>query len=607
MKERKYKIELLAPAKDKECAIAAIDCGADAVYIGADGFGARKNAPNTIADLQEITQYAHKFQVKIFVAVNTLLYDDELKSAQELINKLYEIGVDAIIIQDMGILELELPPIALHASTQCHNDSLEKVKFLQEVGFERVILARELSLEEIKYIGNNTSVELESFIHGALCVSYSGQCYMSYAIGGRSANRGECAQPCRKKYSLIDNNEKIIEKNKHLLCLKDFNASDNLEGLIKAGVTSFKIEGRLKDVNYVKNVVSHYRKKLDELIEKHGLERASAGKTISDFEPDIKKVFNRGYCSYFLNGRKKNITSFDSPKFVGEFLGKITQIRPHCFKLNNSNPKTSDGITFFDESKELCGTKIDKIENGWIYPNSMSKLKVGTELYRNYSYEFDKELKSAKFSRKIPVNIEFYAKNTLKITMSDKYGNKAEIETDNGFEPSQNVEQAIENTKKQLSKLGATEFEVENITIEAETFPFIKINEINSIRRQLVEKLQKIREKNYRAKKQKPTSYPQFIKSALTYKDNVTNEKARSFYEKCGVVINEYAPEHSTQKSQAGKEVMETKHCLKYSLGFCTKEKTGKKLTEPLFLVDEKNKKYRLEFDCKNCRMKVIF
>ena len=327
------KLELLAPAQNKQCAIAAIDYGADAVYIGANLFGARKNAANTIEDIKEIVDYAHKFYVRIYCTVNTILNDDEILRAIDLIKNLYEIGVDGLIIQDMGILELaiqnKLPPIPLYASTQCDNKTLEKVKFFDKLGIKRVILARELSLKEISNICKDTNCEIETFIHGALCVSYSGQCYLSQSIGGRSANRGECAQPCRKKYTLIDSNNKIYAENKHLLSLKDFNASEYIEKLANAGVTSFKIEGRLKDENYIKNVVGFYRQKLDKVSEK-----SSSGKIFFDFEPNVSKSFNRGFTDYFLDKRGK-IYNFDTPKSIGEKVGKIEKVGKNYFVINN--------------------------------------------------------------------------------------------------------------------------------------------------------------------------------------------------------------------------------------------------------------------------------
>lgn len=602
-------VELLAPAKDKNCAFAAINCGADAVYIGAEAFGARKNAGNSIVDIKEIIDYAHKFNVKVYVTINTALYDNELASAKKLVEKLYQIGTDALIVQDFGLLELDLPPIPLHASTQCHNATLEKVKFLENIGFERAVLARELSINEIKTISNNTSIELECFIHGALCVSYSGQCYMSYAIGGRSANRGECAQACRKKYSLIDKNNRKITENSHLLCLKDFNATEYLEEMIDAGVTSFKIEGRLKDENYVKNVVGFYRKKLDEILSGKKQKKSSEGEIFTDFNFDINKSFNRGYCSYFLGGRNNNITSFDTPKNRGEYIGKITEISQHSFKLDKNILNVGDGITFFTQTsgtKELCGTKTDKIINGNIFPNSMKGLKKGLEIYRNFDCKYLKSLETAKIERKIPVQINVDIGSNLIFTISDGK-NFHSIEVKNDFEPAQNKLKAKENLEKQLSKLGNTEFIANSVFLKGQNPPFIKINEINEIRRKLIEEFQEIRKRNYKIKKQLPIIYQELENKILDYKYNILNKKAKEFYENCGCKISEPALEHPSHKNFNGKQVMETKHCLKYSLGFCSKQKQAKNLAEPLFLVDEKGQKYELEFDCKNCHMKIFF
>ncbi len=605
--KRNFPIELLAPAKDKNCAFTAINYGADAIYIGANNFGARKNAANNLEDIKEIIDYAHKFNVKVFVTINTVLFDNELKPAQELINKLYEYKADAIIIQDMGLLEMDLPPIALHSSTQCHNSTLEKIKFLEKVGFERAILARELSLEEIKEIGKNTNIELETFVQGALCVSYSGQCYLSYAIGGRSANRGECAQPCRKKYSLVDKNGNFIAKNQHLLCLKDFNASEYLEELIDAGVSSFKIEGRLKDENYIKNTVSFYRQKLDEIIAKKGLKRASMGDSLINFEPNLYKTFNRDFCSYFLNGRNKNITSFSTPKNRGEFIGTITEIKKHSFKINGQLNK-NDGISFFDENNELCGTKIEKIENNWYYPNSMDKIKKGMNIYRNFDYEFNKQLENSNIVRKIPVALTVkITPQKIELQIKDELNNSYQLIIENNFEPAQNVEKAKENIEKQFSKLGSTEFILNKFVLIGENIPFIKINKLNEIRRQLIEKFTAIRANNYILQKQRAINYAPYFVTELDYKSNINNEKAKEFYEKCGATCIEYGLEHNAHNTVQQKQLMETKHCIKYSLGCCSKDKTAKKLSEPLFLLDEKGQKYSLQFDCKNCRMKIFY
>lgn len=411
------KIELLAPAKDKETAFAAIDCGADAIYIGASDFGARRAVPNSIDDIKEVVDYAHKFYARVHVTINTILTDSELEQAVKLIHKLYEIGVDAIIVQDMGILKLavdgKLPPIQIHASTQCDNRTLEKVKFFENIGVSRVILARELSIEEIKNICSNTNVEIETFIHGALCVSYSGQCYMSYAIGGRSANRGECAQACRKKYTLVDEDGKVIAKDKYLLSLRDFNASRYIEKLIDAGVKSFKIEGRLKDINYVKNVVAYYRREIDKYASK-----ISSGRVEVNFEPNVNKTFNRGYTDYFLDGRKKCF-NFDSPKSQGEKLGKVSKVGKDYFVLD-AEVSPQDGLCGFVNG-DMQGCLVNRVEGMKIFPNKMPEIKVGTFVFRNQDAEFERSLKNSRAKRQIAVDFEF---KDNRLYVKDEDGNQ---------------------------------------------------------------------------------------------------------------------------------------------------------------------------------------
>lgn len=454
------KVELLAPAKDKKTAIAAINSGCDAIYIGASNFGARKKVPNSLEDIKEIVDYAHKFYVKVHVTVNTVLTDDELFQAKELIQKLYDIGVDAVIVQDMGIFKLaldgELPPIVLHASTQCDNRTLEKVKFFDNMGISRVILARELSLEQIKEICQNSNTEIETFIHGALCVSYSGQCYFSHYIGGRSANRGECAQACRKKYTLVDENGKIIAKDKYLLSMKDFNASRHLKDLIDAGVKSFKIEGRLKDENYVKNVVAYYRQEIDKFARK-----TSSGKVFSDFEPDVRKSFNRGFTDYFLDGRKKCF-NFESPKSLGEKLGKITKVGKDCFELNAEVSK-QDGLYFNGQ-----GCLVNKVEGRKIYPNKMDGIAVGIDVYRNFDSRFEKQLENSKIKRRI--GVKFVCKNGV-LNAQDEDGNFVVFVLPQGEMP-KNSEKMRENFINQLKKTGESDFYTENTEIIGE-LPFI--------------------------------------------------------------------------------------------------------------------------------------
>ena len=599
------KVELLAPAKDKKTAIAAINSGCDALYIGASNFGARKKVPNSLEDIKEIVDYAHRFYVKVHVTVNTILTDNELVEARELIQKLYDIGVDAIIVQDMGIFKLaidgKLPPIVLHASTQCDNRTLEKVKFFKELGVSRVILARELSVEQIKNIcspllGEDVrrtgegAIEIETFIHGALCVSYSGQCYLSYYIGGRSANRGECAQACRKKYSLVDDKGNIIAKDKYLLSMKDFNASSHLKELIDAGVKSFKIEGRLKDENYVKNVVAYYRCEIDKFAQK-----TSSGKIFLDFEPDVKKSFNRGFTDYFLDGRKRCF-NFDTPKSIGEKLGKITKAGRDYFEIGWQEGKKAggqacsrinpqDGLYFNGQ-----GCLVNKAEGNRIYPNKMDGIAVGVEVFRNYDTKFEKQLENSRTKRRIGVKF-IYFDGILKAVDEDK--NSVNIELQAG-EPPKNPEKMKETFINQLKKTGESDFYAEDIEID-DYVPFMPVSKINELRRNILDMLMAERLKNYKREIQKPLKYTKFPQHKLDYRANIHNGQAKSFYENCGCTVCEM----SAESGSFPKELMRTKHCLKFAFNMC---KSPKKL----YLIDERGQKYPLKFDCKNCEMVIL-
>lgn len=604
MKNKKKTIELLAPAKDKKTAFAAIDCGADAVYIGSPKFGARVNASNSLDDIKDVVEYAHKFRVKVYVTINTIMSDDELREAVELIYQLYDIGVDALIVQDMGLLECKLPPIKLFASTQCHNSTLEKVKFLEKTGFSRVILARELSLDEIRKIADNTDVEIETFIHGALCVSYSGQCYMSYAIGGRSANRGECAQPCRKKYSLVDSDGVVVAKDKHLLCLRDLNFSSDIKDLIDAGVSSFKIEGRLKDEDYIKNVVSFYRKKIDDAIENTEYERSSSGYSVLGFEADVNKTFNRGYCEYFLHGRNKNITSFDSPKSRGEYTGRVKEVFEKYFLFDGSELNNADGICFFDERGELVGTSVNKADGNKIFPQSMNGIRKGVEVFRNYNHKFSKMLESAKVERKIEASVCFVEKEQCyKLSAVDEDGVRVVVEAGKNYDKAKNQELARNNIIKCLKKAGDSCFDIKEARVEVDVYPFIPLSELNELRRRLFAKLEEERIAVYEVEKSGGIFISPYFERELFYDVNIMNEKAKEFYEKRGGICREYAIEKTGNVS--GKILMTTKHCLKFSLGLCSKEGKKHRYREPFFLVDSHGKKYKLLFECKSCCMKI--
>lgn len=588
------KFELLAPAKDKICAKAAIDCGADAVYIGASAFGARKNVPNSLEDIKEVVEYAHRFSVKVYVTINTILTDEEIRKAQKLIKNLIKTGVDAIIIQDMGLVEFCAENnIPFHASTQCNNRTPEKIKFLENVGFSRVILARELSIKQIKEISEKTNAELETFVHGALCVSYSGQCYLSYAIGGRSANKGECAQPCRKKYSLIDEKGNFIAKDKYLLCLKDFNALRHIKELAQVGVKSFKIEGRLKDVNYVKNVVAYYRKLIDDL----GLKKTSSGKILLDFEPNLEKSFNRGFTDYFLE-KRGDCYSFDTPKSKGEYIGKISKTGKDFFEISfkagkNIKISAQDGLFFFD-GKEFTGCLVNKAAGEKIYPQKIVSIPIGTEIYRNFDSEFEKKLKNSKTCRKILAEIEF---DLNKLSAKDEDGNFVEIEYE--FEEfAKNEEKMGVNIASQLKKSGESDFLINEVRIKSKKIPFLPVSKLNELRRRLLDELMKKRI-NKKNKKEVVHFEPSvFTDKEVNYSANVLNKYAKEFYEKHGCKVYELALE-SGQTAINGKTVMTTKHCLKYAFNMC-------KSQDKLFLIDEKDKKYGLKFNCDKCEMDIV-
>lgn len=584
------KTELLVPAKNKQIAFTAINCGADAIYIGANAFGARKNASNSIADIKEIVDYAHKFYVKVFVALNTILDNDELQQAKELIYQLYEIGVDALIVQDFGIFELskrgELPPIPLHASTQCDNRTLEKANFFKEIGLKRVILARELSLKQIeKIVKTLKHTEIEVFVHGALCVSYSGQCYLSQYIGGRSANRGECAQPCRKKYTLIDGDENVLAKEKHLLSLRDFNASRHLQKLCEMGVKSFKIEGRLKDETYIKTVVNYYRNELDKYSTK-----ASSGRVITEFKPVLAKSFNRGFTDYFLEKRHKCF-NFETPKSIGEELGKVKFVGKDYFELvQKVEVSPQDGLCYFAEA--LQGFMVNKVIGKKIFPNRMPKLNVGDVIYRNFDYQYEKEIESAKFTRKIGVNAEISADG---IILVDEDKNQIKVPLPEGEVP-KNQQRANENFVVQLKKTGESEFEILHLKVSCD-LPFLPISAINEFRRNIFAQLMQERLRNYPRKVQKNVRESVFPVQEMDYRANVFNDFANKFYLENYCEVKEPALEKQLPSRQV--ELMRTKHCLKFAFDKCQ---------EPmeLFLVDEKGVKFPLMFDCKNCEMVVL-
>ena len=518
---KQRKIELLAPARNLECGIEAINHGADAVYIGAPKFGARAAAVNSLEDIAALVEYAHLYNVRIYVTVNTILKEEELKETEEMIRELYRIGVDALIVQDMAIAKLELPPIPLHASTQMDNRTVDKVRFLRDAGFRQVVLARELSLREIGKIHEACpDIPLEVFVHGALCVSYSGQCYVSQACFGRSANRGECAQFCRLPFSLVDAEGKMIAKDKHLLSLKDLNQSEELEALLDAGASSLKIEGRLKDVSYVKNVTAAYRQKLDAIFARRKeYTRASSGKCRFDFKPQLDKSFSRGFTHYFLHGRSKDIFSFDTPKSLGEEMGTMKESRGNYLTVAGVKSfSNGDGVCYLDEQGRLQGFRINRVDGNKLYPQEMPRIKPRTMLYRNFDQEFERILARKSSERKIAVCILLAENNFgFSLTMTDEDDNSVTLTLPRDREPARTPQ--ADNLKNQLAKLGNTPFEAERIDIDFSENWFIPASVLSELRRQLVEQLIIARKVNYRRELAvwKPTTHT-FPQQTLSYR-----------------------------------------------------------------------------------------
>ena len=603
---KQRKIELLAPAKNLECGIAAIDHGADAVYIGAPRFGARAAAGNSLEDITALVQHAHLYNARIYVTVNTILRDEELKETEQMIWDLYRAGVDALIVQDMGLLELNLPPIPLHASTQMDNRTPQKVKFLAETGFRQVVLARELSLMEISEIHQVCpEVPLEVFVHGALCVSYSGQCYVSQACFGRSANRGECAQFCRLAFDMVDADGKPIMKNKHLLSLKDLNQSEDLEKLLDAGASSLKIEGRLKDVSYVKNVTAYYRQKLDAVFKRRKeYIRASSGMVKLEFKPQLNKSFSRGSTNYFLYERNKEMFSFDTPKSLGEEMGMVKEIRGNYLTVAGVKSfNNGDGVCYLDETGKLQGFRVNRVENNKLFPQEMPRIKPRTVLYRNFDQEFERLMSRKSAERKISIAITLAENNFgFTLTLTDEDDNSVSVILEREKELARTPQK--ENLCTQLGKLGNTPFEASGINIEFSDNWFIPASMLAELRRNGIEKLLEARRINYHQELYRlPETHHAFPVSELTYLGNVMNDDAVSFYKNHGV--QRIAPAYEKTPVE-GAALMFCKHCLRYSMGWCpTHHKVRSPFKEPYYLVSSDGKRFRLEFDCKQCQMKV--
>ena len=615
MKTSRRHLELLAPAKNADYGIEAINHGADAIYIGGPAFGARAKAPNTIADIERLVRHAHRYHAEVFVTLNTIFHDNELEGARQIVQQLYEIGTDALIVQDMGLLEMDLPPIQLHASTQTDIRTVEKAQFLDQVGFSQIVLARELDLKTIQQIAQATTCNLEFFVHGALCVAFSGQCFISHAHTGRSANRGECSQECRLPYRLEDSEGRVIGNDKHYLSMKDNDQSANLRALIDAGISSFKIEGRYKDLPYVKNATAHYRQLLDEILN-HMPEYAKTSSGISTFSftPQPEKTFNRSATDYFVNGRKADIGAFDTPKFAGEEVGKVTKVGQDYFEMTTAvELHNGDGLCFFDVHKELVGMRINTVNGNRLVPNEMPEdMRRGMTLYRNRDHAFMRLLEKDSATRKIGVDLNFYeTPDGFGLTVTDEDGCSASAFIQQEKQPAQNLEKAEANLRDNLTKLGGTDFLLRAFNLSVSQAWFLPASAVNGLRRDAIEQLIEVRVASYQrpAKKapvEPPATYPE---DTLSYLANVYNKKARAFYEKHGVKMIAAAYEANQELGEV--PLMITKHCLRFSHGMCPKEAKGvigvqgTVTAEPMTLING-NDKFTLKFDCKPCEMHVM-
>ncbi|QIX98050.1 U32 family peptidase [Cedecea sp. FDAARGOS_727] len=612
-------LELLSPARDTAIAREAILHGADAVYIGGPGFGARHNAGNSLQDLAELVPFAHRYGAKIFVTLNTILHDDELEPARSMIIDLYEAGIDALIVQDMGVLEMDLPPIELHASTQCDIRSVEKAKFLSDAGFSQIVLARELNLQQIAAIHQDVDATIEFFIHGALCVAYSGQCNISHAQTGRSANRGDCSQACRLPYTLKDDQGRVVAYEKHLLSMKDNDQSANLAALVDAGVRSFKIEGRYKDMSYVKNITAYYRQLLDELMEgRSDLTRASAGVTSHYFIPSPDKTFHRGSTDYFVNERKIDIGAFDSPKFVGLPVGEVLKVSKDHLDVNTTDTLTNgDGLNVLIK-REIVGFRANTVEKTGknqyrIWPNEMpdmlKKLRANHPLNRNLDHNWQQALLKTSSERRVAVDIELSGHQqqlVMKVTSEEDVSVTQTL--DGQFDVANNPQKAFDSLRDGLTKLGQTMYSSRAVNIMLAEALFVPNAQLNQLRRDAIEQLTEARLQSYKRGSRKPVSVPPpvYPDSHLSFLANVYNHKAREFYHRYGVQLIDAAYEAHEEKGEV--PVMITKHCLRFAFNLCPKQAKGNikswKAT-PMQLVHG-DEVLTLKFDCRPCEMHVI-
>lgn len=598
-------MELLAPARTADIGVAAVDCGADAVYIAGPAFGARQAAGNPVADIRRLCDYAHRFGVRIYVTFNTLVYEEEIPQARRLLQELQEAGVDALIVQDAAVTRLAPEGMILHASTQCAIRTPEKARFTESLGYGRLVLERELSLEQIRTIRAAVGAELECFVHGALCVCYSGQCYLSEHLAGRSANRGACVQACRSLYDLEDASGRILARNKALLSLKDFNLIHRLEDLAEAGADSFKIEGRLKSVSYVRNVVRAYSDALDALVRRYPgkYRRASFGSLRGGFTPDLKKTFNRDYTELFLDGKRGEWAAMDAPKSMGEYIGTVDRLRAGVVTVRPDNPgltlHNGDGFAFVGCDGGIVGFRGDVCEGFTIRCKEVSGLKEGMRLYRNIDADFERKLEADRPVRELGVTLQArLSAGALAVTAVTEDGREASLEVPAPFEAARDADRMLETVRSQLAKRsGSYAFTVAGVEVEG-AVPFMSASFLNGIRRDLAATLdaQPVRMLPLRRGVVRPDPAPE----TLTYQDNIANSVAREIYRERGSAAIEEAFELTHRE---GVEYMRTKYCLRHELGLCPKQRPGTR-PEPLFLLNN-GRRLRLDFDCASCEMTV--
>jgi putative protease len=606
-------IELLAPARDLECGRAAIDCGADAVYIGAPRFGARSAAGNSLDDIARLAEHAHKYWARVYVTLNTLLHEAELEPARRMAWQVHEAGADGLIVQDVGLLEGQLPPVSVIASTQMHNHTPERVAFLEQVGFARAILARELDLEGIAAIRRATTLALEVFVHGALCVCMSGRCALSYALGGRSGNRGQCAQPCRRGYALVDGSGQTVLTERHLLSLRDLNLTAELDALVAAGITSFKIEGRLKNKAYVMNVVGHYRRALDQVLTRAGGRRSSSGTVALDFLPNPDKTFNRGYTTYFLHGRGAEVASPGSPKHVGEPVGSVTSVSADSFTLDRAGAlQGGDGITFYHRDAELAGARVNRVQGATVFPQTITGIAPGARVFRNHDHAFAAELARSRPRRTLGVDLVLReSERGVRLEAVDEDGIHAAADLACAKVSADRPAPTVADVRERLARLGNTEFAAQHVALDWSVPLHLAAKQWNGLRRALVENLVAARaQARPRAHAKVVPNDAAFPEATLDFRANVLNQKARAFYQRHQVQVIEPAAESGL--TMDGRTVMTCRYCLKYELGLCPRQASGKPRRvppEPWFLVDDEGRRLRLHFRCErtDCVMELEY